>query len=326
MPAPTLPVRGRLAPSPTGGLHAGNVRTLLAAWLSARAAGGAVILRIEDIDRARCRPEHTAQLLDDLRWLGLDWDEGPQTGGPHAPYLQSERLARYDEVLARLQHAGRAYPCVCSRAELAQAASAPHGSGGPAYPGTCRGRFYDAGAARAHAGRSPSWRFDARAAGVERLPWRDAFRPEQDQPDVVDDFVLWRADGVPSYQLAVVTDDLAMAVSEVVRGDDLADSTPRQLALIGALGGTAPIYRHLPLVLDEHGVRLAKRAGATQVAWLRAAGVTAERLLGFLACGLGLLPDPAPTPAAELVTRFSWDAVSRKPVVIAEATLRALVD
>ncbi len=297
---------------------------MLLAWLSARAAGGTVVLRVEDIDRARCRPEYTAQLLDDLHWLGLDCDEGPDGSGPYAPYLQSQRLDRYEAALTRLQRAGLAYPCVCSRAELAQAASAPHTAGGPLYPGTCRGRYQSAQDAAATGGRAPSWRFDAQAAGTERMPWQDAFRPEAAQPIRVDDFILWRADGVPSYQLAVAVDDLAMAITEVVRGDDLAESTPRQLALIRALGGAAPGYRHVPLVTDEHGRRLAKRTDATQIAVLRAAGAPPQRLLGYLGHGLGLLARAEPVTAHALARSFRWDLVPRRPVTVSAQALRAL--
>ncbi len=321
-------ITGRLAPSPTGGLHVGNVRTLMLAWLSARAAGGAIILRVEDLDRARCKPGFAEQMLADLRWLGFDWDEGPDVGGRHAPYHQSLRFDHYRAALDRLIAGGLAYPCICSRADLAGAAGAPHGPGGPAYPGTCRGRFRDAAEARARAGRDPAWRFDSRRCPV--MPWRDLFRPDLDPPSAVDDFVLWRADGVPAYQLAVVVDDLAMGVDEVVRGDDLIDSTPRQLALIAALGGQRPegrdgpiAYRHVPLVLDETGRRLAKRSGATQIAELRRLGMPAGRLLAFLARGAGLCDaDDVTLPA--LAASFRWDQVSCLPVQITDRDLYAL--
>jgi glutamyl-tRNA synthetase len=313
--------RGRLAPSPTGGLHVGNVRTLMLAWLAVRAAAGRVVLRIEDIDRARCKPGWTAQMIDDLRWLGFDWEEGPDTGGQHAPYEQSQRTDRYRAALARLIAAGYAFPCVCSRADLAAAASAPHGPEGPVYPGTCRDRFRDAGDAAA-AGRPPAWRFDSRRCPA--VPWRDPLQPERVMPEAVDDFVLWRADGVPSYQLAVVVDDLAMEITEVVRGDDLAGSTPRQLALIRALGGQAPAYRHVALVLDEAGRRLAKRSGATQIAELRRLGVTAQQILGVLAMSAGLVPSAEPVSLTALAEVFAWSRVPSAPVCVAEEDLRGL--
>ena len=314
--------RGRLAPSPTGGLHVGNVRTLMLAWLSARAVGGQVILRVEDLDRARCKPGFTEALIADLRWLGFDWDEGPDVGGPHAPYLQSQRFDRYAACLAALIARGFAFPCVCSRAELAEAASAPHGPSGPTYPGTCRGRFRNADEARARTGREPAWRFDG--GRVASVPWRDAFRPEQAMPEAVDDFVLWRADGVPAYQLAVVADDLAMGVSEVVRGDDLADSTPRQLALIATLGGAPPAYRHVTLVRDAQDRRLAKRSGATQVAELRTLGIRPERIVGLLAGSAGLTDSPDALSLHELARSFTWHRVPRHAVRVLEDDLRAL--
>ena len=319
----TAPPRGRLAPSPTGGLHIGNVRTLLLAWLSVRAAGGTLILRVEDLDRARCKPGYAAQQLDDLRWLGLDWDEGPDVGGPHAPYAQSQRLPQYQQALARLHALGLAYPCTCSRADLAGAASAPHGPGGPRYPGSCRDRYADAAEAERASGRPPAWRFDSRRTPA--LPWRDDFLGEP-LPQVVDDFVLWRADGVPAYQLAVVVDDLAMGVSEVVRGADLIDSTPRQLALIAALGGRPPRYRHVPLVLDERGERLAKRRGSTEIAEPRRLGVRPEQLLGWLSHGLGLLDQPIDVSAVALTARFDWRRVPATPLSVSERELARLAE
>jgi glutamyl-tRNA synthetase len=277
---------------------------------------------MEDIDRARCKPGFAEQLLDDLRWLGFDWDEGPDIGGPHAPYVQSQRLDQYRAALDRLISGGYAFPCICSRADLAVAASAPHGSDGPVYPGTCRDRFPEARAARAVAGREPAWRFDSRRC--PNMPWQDAVCPSHTVPAAVDDFVLWRADGVPAYQLAVVVDDLAMGVTEVVRGADLVDSTPRQLALIRLLGGKPPAYRHVPLVLDEEGRRLAKRSGTTQIATLRRLGVQAEQVLGLLAARSGLLERPEPVRLEQLAAGFTWEHVRREPVMIGEATVRRL--
>lgn len=314
--------RGRLAPSPTGGLHVGNVRTLMLAWLSARAAGGVVVLRIEDLDPARCKPGYTDQLIADLRWLGFDWDEGP-AGGPYASYLQSQRNDSYRGALDRLIAIGRAYPCICSRAGLAGSAGAPHGPDGTVYPGTCRGRFPDAAAARAHGGREPAWRFNS--MDLVSQPWQDCFI-DGEMPALVDDFILYRADGVPSYQLAVATDDQAMDITEIVRGDDLVSSTPRQLALMQALGrGARPRYFHVPLVLDGGGQRLAKRSGATQVAELRRRSVEPEALLAFLAHGLGYHDVPPACSLTELVAAFNWRQVPTSPVIIRESDLMALV-
>lgn len=316
-------VRARLAPSPTGGLHVGNVRTLMLAWLSARAVGGIVVLRVEDLDRDRCKPGFTEQMIADLRWLGFDWDEGPATGGSHGPYRQSQRYHQYESALQRLIDEGRAYPCTCSRAELAQIAGAPHGSTGPTYPGTCRDRYRDAAEARRQSGREPAWRFDLRRC--PKMPWQDCFTSDQPMPAAVDDFVLRRADGVPAYQLAVVVDDMAMGITEVVRGADLADSTPRQLALIAALRGKPPAYFHVPLVLDDQGRRLAKRSGSTQIAELRDMGVRPEPIVGLLARGIGLNDTSIPARLDELVGRFSWDQVPRDPVTVHESDLNALL-
>ena len=267
-------VRGRYAPSPTGALHLGNLRTALLAWLFARKAGGAFVLRVEDLDRPRVRPGATAQMLEDVRWLGLDWDEGPDCGGPFGPYLQSERQAIYDAYLARLRAADLVYPCYCSRAEVARAASAPQGAGdeGPRYPGTCRNLSEAERRAREAAGKRPCLRFRA----PERLiAFSDliAGPVEQDVAQVVGDFIVSRSDGIPAYQFAVVVDDGLMQMTQVVRGADLLGSTARQIALFEALGFAVPVFGHVPLVVDAQGARLAKREQAAGVGALRTAGV-----------------------------------------------------
>ena len=334
--------RGRLAPSPTGPLHAGNIRTFLIAWLSIRAASGALVLRVEDIDRTRCRSEYELQMLTDLHWLGFDWDEGPDTGGPFAPYRQHQRTNYYRSLLEQLAVAGWAYPCICSRTDLAAAASAPHGPGGTAYPGTCRDRFAS-GAAAAATGRPVAWRFDSRRC--PHVIWRDGFVSGRELPTAVDDFVLWRADGVPSYQLAVVADDLAMGITEVVRGDDLLDSTPRQLALMRALGHTdPPSYFHVPLVLDDEGRRMAKREGATRISVLREWGAEPEAVIALLAATLWPADREAPVPTTqtsgnsplamnssriplkEYVPYFSWGNLTTGPVTVSILSLNNLID
>jgi glutamyl-tRNA synthetase len=308
--------RGRLAPSPTGALHLGNARTFLVAWLRARQAGGTLVLRIEDIDGPRIKPGAAAAVLEDLRWLGLDWDEGPDVGGPHAPYVQTERLARYDAALARLRAGGRVYPCVCTRREIEEAASAPHGPDGALYPGTCRGRSADPGAAealaRARGGRGPAWRF---AVAPERVLVRDRFAGERafDVAAAPGDFVVAKALGGPAYQLAVVVDDAAMGITEVVRGDDLLPSTARQLLLYRALGLDAPEFLHLPLVVGKDGRRLAKRHGDTTIAAFRRAGVAAERVVGWIAGTLGIAVGEV--TATELLGRFDILGVPRGVVV-----------
>jgi glutamyl-tRNA synthetase len=320
--------RGRYAPSPTGKLHVGNARTALLAWLAARAGGGSFVLRIEDLDRARLIAGAEAEIVDDLAWLGLDWDEGPgarasagadaEGGGPFGPYRQSERATRYDAAVEALLEAGRAFPCACSRAEVARAASAPHGldDEGPRYPGTCRAlAAAEVRARAARHGREPAVRFDGRG---ERVSFTDAVCGPMEPlgPEGVDDFVLRRADGTAAYQLAVVVDDAAMAIAEVVRGDDLLRSTPRQLALYGALGVPAPRFAHVPLVLDPGGERLAKRTRPPTVASLREAGADPREVVGRLAASAGLAPAPgAAVHPTELVRDFSWDRVTRTPAV-----------
>jgi glutamyl-tRNA synthetase len=308
--------RGRFAPSPTGAMHLGNARTALLAWLDARSRGGAFLLRVEDLDRARLVPGAEGALLDDLAWLGIDWDEGPDRGGPYAPYRQSERVARYDAAVAELLAARRAFPCGCSRADVARAASAPHAEDeeGPRYPGTCRGEEPGAVAARAAAaGRAPAIRFDGRGA---RFDFLDGLHgPVAAARDGIDDFVLRRADGTAAYQLAVAVDDAAMAVTHVVRGDDLLRSTPRQLALYQALGLPAPAFAHLPLLLAPGGERLAKRTRPATLAALRARGVPAAVVVGALAASAGLCAEGATMSPPALISGFRLGAVRRTPAV-----------
>jgi glutamyl-tRNA synthetase len=317
-------LRGRYAPSPTGAIHLGNARTALLAWLDARAAGAAFVMRVEDLDRARVPADAEARLLEDLRWLGLDWDEGPDRGGAFGPYRQSERAARYDDAIARLLAAGRAFPCACSRADVARAALAPHAADeeGPRYPGTCRGLAAAEVEARAAAqGRACVIRFDGRG---ERLSFEDALVGSVSAGEAgLDDFVLRRADGTASYQLAVVVDDAAMEISRVVRGDDLLTSTPRQLALYAALGLVAPTFAHVPLVLAPGGERLAKRTRPASLADLRARGVSPATVVGALAASAGLGGERR--PARELVAGFSLARLTRAASVIDPDRLTSVI-
>jgi glutamyl-tRNA synthetase len=253
--------RGRFAPSPTGPLHLGNARTALLSWVEARARGGAWLMRVEDLDRPRVRPGLEARILEELRWLGLDWDEGPDVGGRRGPYRQSERLDRYRLALERLRGAGLVYPCFCSRAEVAAAALAPHGPGddGPRYPGTCR----DLSAAE-RAARPPAWRFRVPEGAVA---FADGLRGPQsvDVAAEVGDFVVARADGVPAYQLAVVVDDAEQGITDVVRGADLLGSTPRQAYLQQLLGLPRPRYVHLPVAVNAAGEKLSKQTHAAPI-------------------------------------------------------------
>jgi glutamyl-tRNA synthetase len=304
--------RGRFAPSPTGRLHLGNARSALLGWLQARAAGGQFLLRVEDLDRARCRPQFVDDLMRDLEWLGLTWDE---------PLLfQSARGEVYREAQARLEREGLVYPCFCTRAEIARAASAPHGLSeeGPRYPGTCS-RLSTAEASERSRTRAPAYRFRARPGEVRFV---DGLQGpySQDVEALVGDFVVRRNDGVASYQLAVVVDDAATGITHVLRGDDLLSSTPRQLQLYAALGLKAPEFFHVPLVLGEDGKRLAKREGAFALAELRERRLPAERVLGVLAAWSGL-GDGGPVTLEELVQRFRPEALPRAPVVAHEQTL-----
>jgi len=296
--------RGRLAPSPTGYLHLGHARTFWTAYVRARRAGGRVVLRDEDLDPARSRPAYAAAMLEDLRWLGLEWDEGPDVGGPFAPYRQSERRRFYLEAWARLVAGGHVYPCVCSRGDIARAASAPHEgtqeSDGqthgrevarrqaqddePLYPGTCR----PCGGAARPAVESPAglnWRF--RVPDGEQVVFEDAGQGRQAFVAGRDfgDFVVWRRDDVPAYQLAVAVDDALMRITEVVRGADLLKSTARQILLQRALAYATPAYFHCDLVTDERGERLAKRHESLSLRALRAAGFTPERLRASFEAG-----------------------------------------
>lgn len=305
---------GRLAPSPTGAQHVGNARTYLLAWLAARRAGGRLVLRIEDIDSPRVKPGAAEQALDDLRWLGLDWDEGP--------VVQTQRLAHYEEALLRLREQERVYPCTCSRTEVEQAASAPHAEHeGPVYPGTCAGR--SAADAEGLIGRPFAWRF---RVGAETPAFDDGFRgrTQLDLRQIVGDFIVWKSAGTPAYQLAVVVDDAAAGVTEVVRGDDLVPSTPRQLLLYAALGWAPPRFTHVPLVVGSDGQRLAKRHGDTRLASLRAAGVRPEALVGLLAWSCGWLDRPQRARPAELLPRFRLDSVPPRPFVLTPESLRQI--
>ncbi|GIP37711.1 glutamyl-Q tRNA(Asp) synthetase [Paenibacillus sp. J31TS4] len=315
--------RGRFAPTPSGQLHLGNARTALVAWLQMRQAGGEFVLRMEDIDKPRSRPEWAEQILNDLRWLGLDWDEGPDVGGPYAPYTQSEREALYEGALARLEQEGRLYPCYCSRAELAAVASAPHGlaSEGPAYPGTCRSLTLEERQERA-AHKHPSLRF---ALSDRPASFNDLVAgPQRAEPGAGGDFVVKRADGIIGYQLAVVVDDAAMGITDVLRGADLLDSTPRQLALYEALGLTPPRFAHIPLLYGPDGGRLAKRSQAVTLAGIRAAGTPPEQVVGTLAWLSGLADTPEPARAAELVPHFDLARLPRGQVAVDEPLLRLL--
>jgi len=269
--------RGRIAPSPTGYLHLGHAVTFLCAQERARKAQGKLILRIEDLDPVRCRPEFSDAIINDLRWFGLSWDEGPDLDGPFQPYRQSERRTWYGKALAGLQGAGLVYPCYCSRKDVAAASLAPHDEDEePIYPGTCR-KFI--GTASSSLPENVNWRF--RVPDGEEINFVDLRLGPQSAVAGREfgDFIVWRRDDVPAYQLAVVVDDAAMQVSEVVRGEDLLTSTFRQLLLYRALQTQAPAFYHTALVTDAAGKRLAKRHESLSLRALRASGKTPEELV-----------------------------------------------
>ena len=275
--------RGRLAPSPTGYLHIGHARTFWTAQERAVEAQGVLVLRSDDIDAVRARMAFAEAMLEDLRWLGFRWQEGPDCGGPFGPYEQSQRRPFYQAAFEQLQAGGWVYPCRCSRKDVRLALQAPHATDeGPIYPGTCRPksqpRFSD-GAHKSPAASKLNWRF--LVPDGEAIEFEDGFFGRQRFVAGRDfgDFVVWRHDDVPSYQLSVVVDDAAMRITEVVRGADLLLSTARQLLLYRALGYSPPAFYHCPLVTDDAGVRLAKRHDSLSLRTLRQQGVTPEMVL-----------------------------------------------
>jgi glutamyl-tRNA synthetase len=315
--------RGRYAPSPTGALHLGALRTALLAWLFARSEGGMFILRMEDLDLPRVRPGAARAILEDLRWLGLDWDEGPDIGGPYGPYIQSARGQIYAAALARLRAEGLLYPCYCTRAELRSAqdaaiASAPHLTGAPIpYSGTCRNLSVRERRAREAAGRAPSLRF---LAPGEPITFSDRLHSAISErvSETLGDIIVRRSDGMVAYNLAVVVDDALMGVTQVVRGADLLGVTAAQRALALALGYEPPrAYAHVPLATDAAGARLAKRDASAGVEGLRVRGVTPERVVGALAASVGLWPAREPAMPRDLLAVFDPARIQKEPSVIA---------
>jgi glutamyl-tRNA synthetase len=272
--------RGRLAPSPTGLLHLGHASTFWSACLRAIKHQGTLVFRDEDLDPQRSRPEFAAAMLEDLRWLGIEWTEGPDVGGPFGPYRQSERRDLYLEAWRKLRDGGFIYPCGCSRKDLAKSASAPHEDDEPLYPGTCRCRISEA--SDYSQPRGVNWRF--RVPDDEEIAFDDLNLGRQSYTSGRDfgDFVVWRRDDVPAYQLAVVVDDAAMQITELVRGADLLRSTVRQILLQRALGVSSPAWYHCELLRDEHGQRLAKRHDSLSLRALRERGCTPGEVLARL--------------------------------------------
>lgn len=310
---------GRLAPSPTGAQHLGNARTYLIAWLMARRHKGNLFLRMEDIDSPRVKPWAAQQAIDDLKWLGLDWDG--------EILVQTQRIPLYQLALEKLKQQELVYPCTCTRSEVLQAASAPHEDGRePVYPGTCSQR--QVADANNLQGKPFCWRF--------RLPPRepdfhDGFHGfvQGKSREQSGDFVIWRmgdtaGQSVPAYQLAVVVDDAAQGINQVVRGEDLIPSTPRQILLYQSLGLAAPNYFHVPLVVGEDGRRLAKRHGDTRISTLREQGVPAEKILGLLAWSCGWIPNMEPITAKELLPLFDLKKIPGQPFVLGKEPLLSI--
>ncbi len=301
--------RTRLAPSPTGALHLGNARTFLLNWLLARQNGWSILLRIEDLDGPRVKPAAAVQSIDDLGWLGIDWDTGP--------IYQTQRQSLYYKAIQQLLESGDAYPCVCTRKEVDAAASAPHAEDGASvYPGTCRERFKTVAEATAFAGRPPAIRFKVPDRIIQ---WVDKFAGPQscNVAKELGDFVIAKADGTPAYQLSVVVDDADAGITDVVRGDDLLDSTPRQMLLYESLGmsGKIPVYYHLPLVVGTDGRRLAKRHGDSRLSHYRSKGVPADKVLALLAGWCGIPVDGDTISLKLLLDRFKLDRLPRQRTV-----------
>ena len=320
---------GRLAPSPTGALHLGNVRTFMIAWLRARSQGGKVIMRMEDLDHPKDKPGAAAQAVEDLKWLGFDWDE---------EYVQSERKAIYREALESLRASGLVYPCVCSRRDVEAAQSAPHAGEQLYYSGTCRGRFATWREAQAFLDGTS----DSRSSSVSRMPcWRfkvsentiisfdDAFSGhyEQDVSRTLGDFPLARDEFGAGYTLACTVDDILMGVTEVVRGDDLLAATPAQIlltrAIVPCLSNFSNVsnisnlsYCHVPLVVGRDGKRLAKRHGDTRIATFRETGKSPEEILGFLAASCGWAEKGERVSLCDLLTRFDLGTIPRSPFMV----------
>lgn len=305
-------VRGRLAPSPTGAQHLGNARTYLLAWLHAKSQDGEVWLRIEDIDTGRNKPGAADLVMEDLQWLGLCWD--------HGPFFQSQRLELYRHALAELQRQELVYPCTCTRADIANASTAPHiGEEGPIYPGTCANRSVR-DAQTLHLPFAWRARFRETTTVVDQFAGVHFWTPQQ----IGGDFVVWRNDDTPAYQLAVVVDDALMEISDVIRGDDLLSSTAKQLWLYQHLQYRSPNWLHVPLVLDHQGKRFAKRDGSVQLQQLRQQGITAEQVLGLLAWSCGWQAKPTPLTLSEVQARYRIDTLPKEPWVCTPGVLKEL--
>lgn len=313
-------MRGRFAPSPTGYIHLGNVWTAFLAWLQVRQQKGTLILRIEDIDEQRSKPEYTQALLEDLAWLGLDWDEGPGKGGPYGPYIQQERYSLYEKALQELQAKHLLYPCYCSRARL-QAIGAPHEGEHRLYDGHCYGMPEEQ---RRQMDRKPSWRVHVPHVSVSFTD--GSYGPFSDYlPRVCGDFVVRRADGLYAYQLAVAVDDGSMGITHVLRGRDLLSSTAQQIWLMEVLGYTPPSYTHVPMLIDASGNRLSKRQQGITVRSLRDCGVQADAILSALALAGGLVSERRLYHKGELLRLCNFQTMTTHDIVLGDTWLDELI-
>lgn len=309
-------IRGRFAPSPSGYMHLGNAWTAILAWLQVRKSNGTMVLRIEDLDPERSRPEYSQGIIKDLKWLGLDWDEGPDVGGTHGPYLQSKRHYPYKLALQSLVKQGMIYPCFCSRADIKAATLAPHGlMKRSKYPGTCRNLSSQDRLLRFQAGLNHSLRFKLNDAQIEfndsvcGLISENPFRESGD-------FIVRRSDGIFAYQLAVVVDDAAMKITDVLRGDDLIHSTPQQISLYKALGLPIPRFSHVPLLYGPDGHRLSKRHGDLSLRAFRKMGYHPRKIVGFIAYLAGLRPNLEETMPLDLIETFDLNRLPKGEKIV----------
>lgn len=323
-----MKVKGRYAPSPTGLIHFGNARTALMAWLSVRQKGGVFVWRVEDLDGPRVVPGAAAAAASDLKWLGIDWDEGPLIGGDYGPYVQSERNEIYEQALRYLLGCNRLFPCRYSRKDLNELSSAPHGpSNLTPYPASLRpdsleNEWYDTLLQQEVADANIRFLVDNRP-----VSFRDRLQGDVVEyvTETVGDFVVKRKDGMYAYQLAVVVDDLAMHVTEVVRGMDLLDSTARQIQLIRALGGMVPAYIHVPLVRNAQGEKLSKRDQGLTLASLRSQGIQPEQLIGYMAYSLNLIEKPRVLSLKDTLEILDWDKVSKTDWILPDNLTQILI-
>ncbi len=311
-------MRGRYAPSPTGQLHLGNARTALLAYWHTRRQGRRFVMRAEDLDSQRSRPEFIRENLAELRWLGLAWDEGPDVGGAFGPYVQSARFGLYERALETLQAQGHLFECYLSRKDLRDVASAPH-SAGATYGERQRGLNEQIGAYKQSEGKAPSLRFRVEP---QTLTLRDEVLGSVTlNPAYTGDFVVRRADGEWAYQLAVVVDDITMNITHVLRGDDLLPSTGAQLLLYRAFGAAPPAFAHVPLLLGADGTRLAKRKDSLTLSALKEAGVRPERVVGLLAFTLGLSGEPLEAHARDFTETFELGCIRKEAFRLTEDLL-----